>query len=196
LKPTVAYYVKRGNLLMRVDDLQSAMDEFQRAKGVDELSADARYHVALCYQTMGDKLGSAKEKKDEKLALYNQARQWYEDAMILPGGERAEVYHMMGRIYLDSEDPDNALDNMAKSVMMMQKAGESSLKIALVYDDIARIFNYLGGPEGERREKIYLAKAQGLREGKTVEQVEMEWAEKEKQEKKRKGKRRRRRRKR
>jgi tetratricopeptide (TPR) repeat protein len=194
LKPTVAYHIERGNLLMQMDDMQAALNEFQSAMKVDELNPDARFHVALCYQRMGEKLGDAKEKKAEKLALYNQAREEYENTIILPGGERPEVYHMMGRIYLDSEDADNALDKLGKAVLMMQKAGDPSDKIAVLYVDISRVFKYLGGTEGERQEKVYLAKAEALRRGKTIEEVEKEWAEREKKSKKKRRRRRRRRR--
>jgi len=168
------------------------MNEFQKAVKVDELSPDARFHVALCYQKMGMAVGDAKENKEEKLNLFNQARQWYEDTILLPGGETADVYHMMGRIYLASENPDNALDNLGKATLMMQKAGEPSAKISKVYEDISKVFAYLGGPEGERQEKVYLAKAKALREGKTLEQVEQEFAEQEKKQKKSRRRRRRR----
>ncbi len=116
--------------------------------------------------------------------------------MMLPGGERAEVYHYMGLIYLSAENYGNALDSMGKAVMHMGKSGESHDKIAVIYDDIAKVFKELGGPEGEKQEKAYLAKAQGLREGKTVDEVEKEWIEKEKAKKKSRRKRRRRRRRR
>jgi tetratricopeptide (TPR) repeat protein len=184
LKPSVAYYIKTGQLLMKNDKMDDALATFQKAVEVDEVDPDARFHVGLCYQKTGLLLSGDKKKTDEKLELYNKARQAYEDALSLPGGERPEIYHMMGLIYLDGEDPNNALANMAKSVMMMQKIGEPDKKVANIYDDIAKVFNYLGGSEGEKQEKIYIAKAQGLREGKTLEQVENEWKEKEAQEKK------------
>jgi tetratricopeptide (TPR) repeat protein len=196
LQPTVAYHVKAGDLYLRMDDLQAAMNEFQKAVKVDELSPDARFNVARCYQAMGAKLGDDKDKKEQKLAFYNDARQWYEDTIMLPGGERGDVYHMMGRIYLDSEDPNNALDKLAKAAMMMQKAREPGTKVAFVYDDIARVFKYLGGPEGEKQEQIYLFKAKGLREGKTLEEVEKEALEQAKKEKPKSKKRKRRRRRR
>ncbi len=196
LKPTVAYHVEAGNLYLRTDDMESAMNEFQKAVKVDELSPEARYQVARCYQAMGNKLGDDKKLAEQKRALYNDARQWYEDSVMLPGGERGEVYHAMGRIYLDSEDPTNALDKLAKAAVMMQKSREPSAKIAGVYLDVAEVFKYMGGPEGERQSNIYLAKAKGLREGKTLEEVEKEAAEQEKaaQKAKKKSKKKRRRR--
>jgi tetratricopeptide (TPR) repeat protein len=184
LKPTVAYHVTKGNLLMEMDDLQAAMNEFQNAVKVDELDPDARFHVALCHQTMADKIPDSKEKKDERLAKYNEARQWYEDTIILPGGERWEVYYQMCKVYLATENPDNALDNCAKAVMMAQKGGEPPKKVAGIYGAIANIFKYLGGPKGEEKEKEYLAKQKALLEGRTMEDVEKEWQEKQKQEKK------------
>ena len=184
LKPTVAYHVTKGNLLLRMDDLQAAMNEFQSSVKVDELDPSARYHVALCHQTMADKIPDTKEKKDERLAKYNEARQWYEDTIILPGGERWEVYHQMCKVYLATETPDNALDNCAKAIMMALKAGEPPKKVAGIYGSIAKIFNYLGGPKGEEKEKEYLTKQKALLEGKTVEEVEKEWQEKQKKEKK------------
>jgi len=196
LEPTVAYHVKAGQLYMRMDDLEAAISEFKKAVDVDELSPQARFHVALCHQTRGAKLGDDKDKKEEKLQHYNEARKWYEDTLVLPGGELPEVYHMMGRIYLDSEDPNNALDNLAKSAMMMQKAKEPGKKVAVVYFDIAKVFDYLGGPEGEKQAEIYRWKAKGLAEGKTMEEVEKEAAEMAKKEKKKKRRRRRRRRRR
>jgi len=111
LKPTVAYHVTKGKLLMHMDDLQAAMNEFQNSVKVDELDPRGRFHVALCHQTMADQIPDTKEKKDERLAKYNESRQWYEDTVILPGGERWEVYHQMCMIYLATENPDNALDN-------------------------------------------------------------------------------------
>ena len=194
LKPTVAYHVTKGNLLMRMDDLQAAMNEFQNSVKVDELDPSARFHVALCLQTMADKIPDTKEKKDERLAKYNEARQWYEDTIILPGGERWEVYYQMGLVYLSTENPDNALDNLAKSIMMSQKAGEPPKKVATIYGAIAKVFNYLGGPKGEEKEKEYLTKQKALLEGKTVEEVEKEWQEEQKKKKKKSKRRKRRRR--
>ena len=75
--------------------------------------------------------------------------------------------------------------------MMMQKAGEPGSKIAAVFEDVARVFKYLGGTEGEKQEKIYLMKAKGLREGKTLEEVEKEAQEQAKREAKKKRRRRR-----
>jgi tetratricopeptide (TPR) repeat protein len=196
LKPTVAYHVTKGNLLMRMDDLQAAMNEFQNGVKVDELDPSARFHVALCHQTMADKIPDSKDKKDERLAKFNEARSWYEDTIILPGGERWEVYYQMGLVYLSTENPDNALDNLAKAIMMSQKAGEPPKKVATIYGAIAKVFNYLGGPKGEEKEKEYLTKQKALLEGKTVEEVEKEWQEQQKKEKKSKKRRKRRRRRR
>ncbi len=196
LKPTVAYQIKVGDLYMRMDDMQAAMSEFEKAIKVDELSPEARYYKGVCYRIMAEKLGDAKDKQEQKLSFYNEARQAFEDSLMLPGGERAEVYCQMGLIYLDSEDPNNALDKLAKCAMMMQKAAEPGPKVSKVYEDIAKVFKYLGGPEGEKQEQIYLYKAQGLREGKTLEQVEKEAAERLAKEKKTKKKKKRRRRKR
>ncbi|MBN2498176.1 MAG: tetratricopeptide repeat protein [Deltaproteobacteria bacterium] len=194
LKPTVAYHVTKGDLLMRMEDHETALAEFKKAVEIDELSAEARYQVARCYQAMGAVLGDDKTKQDKKREYYNLAREEYENSLMLPGGERPEVFHMMGLIYLDAEAFPAALDNMAKAVMELGKANASNDRIAVVYGDIAKIFHELGGEEGEKREREYLAKKAALLEGKTVEQVEKEWAEKEKQEKKRPPKRRRRRR--
>ncbi|MBW2699229.1 MAG: tetratricopeptide repeat protein [Deltaproteobacteria bacterium] len=194
LKPTVTYFAKKGDLLMRMDDLDNAMIEFKKGVELDELSAEARFHVARCYQGMGNKLAGDKEQEAKMRDFYNQARTEYENSMMLPGGERAEVYHYMGLIYLSAENYGNALDSMGKAVMHMGKSGEPHEKIAVIYDDIAKVFKELGGSEGEKQEKAYLAKAQGLREGKTVDEVEKEWIEKEKAEKKSRRKRRRRRR--
>jgi tetratricopeptide (TPR) repeat protein len=194
LKPTVAYHVTKGNLLMQMDDLQAAMNEFQSAVKVDELDPDARFHVALCHQAMADKIPDTKDKKDERLAKYNEARSWYEDTIILPGGERWEVYHQMCQVYLSTENPDNALDNCAKAIMMSQKAGESPKKVAPIYGTIAGVFKYLGGPKGEEKEKEYLTKQRALLEGKTVEEVEKEWQEQQKKDKKKPKRRKRRRR--
>jgi tetratricopeptide (TPR) repeat protein len=191
LKPTVAYHVTKGNLLMRMDDLQAAMNEFQNGVKVDELDPDARFHVARCHQTMADKIPNTKDQKGERLAKYNEARQWYEDTIILPGGERWEVYYQMCNVYLATENSDNALDNCAKAIMMAQRSGESPKKVAGIYGAIAKIFNYLGGSKGEEKEREYLAKQKALLEGKTPEEVEEEWQEKQKKEKK-KSKRRRR----
>ena len=194
LKPTVAYHVTKGRLLMRMDDLQSAMNEFQNAVKVDELDPEARFHVAMCHQAMADKIPVSKDKKDERLAKYNEARSWYEDTIILPGGERWEVYHQMCKVYLSTESPDNALDNCAKAIMMSQKAGEPPKKVAPIYGTIAGVFKYLGGPKGEEKEKEYLTKQKALLEGKTVEEVEKEWQEQQKKKKKKSKRRRRRRR--
>lgn len=191
LQPTVAYHVTKGKLLMQMDDLQAAMNEFQNAVKVDELDPDGRFYVALCHQTMADRIPDTKDKKDERLAKYNEARQWYEDTVILPGGERWEVYHQMCQVYLSTENPDNALDNCAKAIMMAQKGGEPPKKVAGIYGSIAKIFNYLGGSKGEEKEREYLAKQKALLEGKTLEEVEKEWQEKEKQEKKKPKRRRR-----
>jgi tetratricopeptide (TPR) repeat protein len=196
LKPTVAYHIKKGDLYLRNDDLQAALNEFQLAVKVDELSPEARFHVGRCYQAMGDKLGEGKEKLEQKLAFFNDARKWYEESMMLPGGERPEVYRNMGRIYLASEDPNNAMDKLAKAVLMMQKAGERNTKIALVYEDIARVFDYLGGPEGERQAQVYRFKKEGLLKGMTLEEVEKAAAEKIKKDKASKKKRKKRRRRR
>jgi tetratricopeptide (TPR) repeat protein len=196
LKPTVAYHVTKGNLLMRMDDLQAAMNEFQNAVKVDELDPDGRFHVAMCHQAMADKIPDSKDRKDERLAKYNEARQWYEDTIILPGGERWEVYYQMCKVYLSTENPDNALDKCAKAVMMAQKGGEPPKKVAKIYGVIARVFNYLGGSKGEEKEQEYLAKQKALLEGKTLEEVEKEWQEKQKKEKKKSKRRRRRRRRR
>ncbi len=182
LQPTVPYRVKRGQLLMRLDDLEGALAEFQKAVVLDELSPDARYHVALVYQAQGAKLGDDKAKAEEKIALYNKAREEYENTIMLPGGERAEVYRQMGLMYLDSDDFTSAMDKLATVVVMMTKANEPPAKIAEVYLDISKIFAEMGGSEGEKQQKVYEAKAQGLREGKSVDEVEKEWAEKEKQE--------------
>jgi tetratricopeptide (TPR) repeat protein len=179
MKPTVAYHTKKGDLLVRMEEFSKAQAEFQKAIQVDELNPDGYYHLAFCYQKMGERLGASKEKRDEKHKYFNQAREAYENSLILPGGERPEVYRMMGLIYLDSEDFDNAMDKLAKSAMMMQQMQEPSAKIAEVYLDLSRVFKAMGGPEGEKQEKVYLAKAQGLKEGKSIDQVEKEWAQKE-----------------
>lgn len=135
-------------------------------------------------------LGTDKAKAEEKIALYNEARQEYENTIMLPGGERAEVYRQMGRIYLDSDDFQNAMDKLAQAVVMMTKANEPPRRIADIYDDISKVFGAMGGTEGEKQQKVYQAKAQGLREGKSVDEVEKEWAEREKEEAKKGGRRR------
>ncbi len=197
LKPTVAYYVKRGDLLMRMDKLDDAQKEFKQAITVDELDPKGRFWLAKSYQAMGDKIAlDDKEHKSDKLELYNKAREEYENAIMLPGGESPEVYRQMGLIYLASEDFENALDKLAKAIMMMTKAGDPPAKIADVYTDISKIFKEMGGEEGQKQEQEYLMKAEGLRQGKTVDEVEKEWQEKQKAEKKKKSKKRRRRRRR
>jgi tetratricopeptide (TPR) repeat protein len=180
LQPTVAYYVNLGMLYLRQDDTQSALAQFEKAVKLDELDPSARYHMGLGYKVMAEKLGTGKEVTERKRELYNTARTWFEETLMLPGGEKPEVYHQMGRIYLDSEDTDNALDTLGKAALMMFKAGEPSYKIAEVYDDIARVFAFMGGTEGEKQKKIFEMKARGLREGKTMEQVEKEAAEEQK----------------
>ncbi len=197
LKPTVAYHVKRGDLLMRMDKLDEAQKEFQAAITVDELDPKGRFWLAKAYQAMGDKISlDDKEHKADKLEFYNKAREEYENAIMLPGGETPEVYRQMGLIYLASEDFENALDKLAKAVMMMTKAGDPPGKIADVYTDISKIFKEMGGEEGQKQEQEYLMKAAGLRQGKTVDEVEKEWQAKQKAEQKKKKKRRRRRRRR
>lgn len=190
LKPTVAYHVRTGNLLMRMERLDLALAEFQQAVKVDELSPDARFHVGLAYQKMGEALGTSKEKQEEKRNLYNKAREEYENTLILPGGEKAEVYCQMGQIYLDSEDFDNAMDKLAKCALMLQQAGEPGPRIAEVYFWVAKVFKEMGGTEGEKNAKMYTAKAEALRQGKTMEQVEKEFKEaEEKEQKNRRGRR-------
>jgi len=116
---------------------------------------------------------------------------------MLPGGETADVYYYMGLIYLAMENYENALDNLAKSAMMMTKAGDPPEKIAKVYEAVADVFEELGGEEGEKRAEIWRNKAEGLRQGKTLEEVEQDAIERQKpEEKKKKTKKRRRRRKR
>lgn len=190
LKPTVAYHVRTGNLLMRMERLDLALAEFQQAVKVDELNPEARFHVGLAYQKMGEGLGTSKEKQEEKRNLYNKAREEYENTLILPGGEKAEVYCQMGQIYLDSEDFDNAMDKLAKCALMMQQAGEPSSRIAEVYFLVAKVFKEMGGSEGEKNAKMYTAKAEALRQGKTMDQVEREFKEaEEKEQKNRRGRR-------
>ncbi len=197
LKPTVAYHVERGDLLMRMDKLDEAQAEFKKAIEVDELDPKGRFWLAKSYQAMADKLPKEKETEEQRRDLYNQARESYQDSVMLPGGETPEVYHQMGLIYFASENYENALDNLAKAVMMMTKAGEPPEKIAAVYEDIAKIFKELGGEEGEKQEQAYLRKAKGLREGKSIEEVEQEELDRQKKEQsKKKSKRRRRRRRR
>jgi tetratricopeptide (TPR) repeat protein len=190
IQPSVPYRIRRGQLLMRMDRLDEALAEFKKGVELDELSPDARFHVALVFQTKGALLGTDKAKAEEKIALYNEARQEYENTIMLPGGERAEVYRQMGRIYLDSDDFQNAMDKLAQAVVMMTKANEPPRRIADIYDDISKVFGAMGGTEGEKQQKVYQAKAQGLREGKSVDEVEKEWAEREKEEAKKGGRRR------
>jgi len=182
IQPTVPYRVKRGQLLMRMDNLDGALEEFKKAVAIDELSPEARFHVALTYQTQGAKLGDDKTKADQKIAIYNQAREEYENTIMLPGGERPEVYRQMGLMYLDMDDFTTAMDKLAQAVVMMTKANQPGARIAEVYEDIGKVFGEMGGSEGEKQQKAYQAKAQALREGKSVDEVEKAWAEKEKQE--------------
>jgi tetratricopeptide (TPR) repeat protein len=184
LKPTVAYYVKRGTLLSRMDKLDEAKAEFEAAIRTDELDPKGRFWLARMHQAMADKLPKDKENEERKRELYNMAREEFENAVMLPGGETPEVYRHMGMIYFASEAYENALDNLAKAVMMMTEAAEPSDRIAEVYVDISKIFKELGGEEGEKQERAYLMKAEGLRKGLTVEEVEQQWAEQEKKDKK------------
>jgi tetratricopeptide (TPR) repeat protein len=195
LEPTVAYHVKRGELLLRMDELERAQEAFQKAVTVDELDPKGHFWLARAYQAKAEKIPADDEKReDERRELFNKAREEYEGAVMLPGGETPEIYHQMGLIYFAAENYENALDKLAKSVMMMTKANEPPEKIAAVYEDIAKIFKELGGEEGEKQEQAYLFKADALRKGMTVDEVEKQWQEKQKKEKKQRRRRRRRRR--
>ena len=194
LKPTVAYYIETGTLLMRMEKLEQALEIFKKAIENDELDPKGRFWTARAYQAMGDKVPKEKENEEKRRELYNKAREEYENSIMLPGGETADVYYYMGLIYLAMENYENALDNLAKSAMMMTKAGDPPEKIAKVYEAVADVFEELGGEEGKKRADIWRKKAEGLRKGLTLEEVEKEAIERQKQEEEKKKKKKRRKR--